>query len=229
MLATLWLAFVTSLLAFFTYRLWSATTKLATEAKISGETQADKMERSIAEAAKAASAMAKMADAADTQIRHSQDTAERQLRAYAGIESQGMEPYEWGSAETGKVMFNIKNYGQTPAFQCVTKISLAVAPYDRDSPIIPDKWDREVERPPRDIPPEGNLLREVNLPAEEIVARWQDITDGTDAVFVRIEITYSSFGRRYRQTTVMHVAGKRYGEGKLNTTRQSAEEQLTGG
>ena len=54
---TLLLVLGTFALGAFTYRLWRATITLAGDSKASGETQAEKMERSIGEAAKAATAM----------------------------------------------------------------------------------------------------------------------------------------------------------------------------
>ncbi|HEY0314032.1 MAG TPA: hypothetical protein VGC56_16275 [Allosphingosinicella sp.] len=56
-LLTLWLAIATTGLVIYTARLWRATTDLAKDAKSTSDSQAEKMERSIQEAARAAKAM----------------------------------------------------------------------------------------------------------------------------------------------------------------------------
>lgn len=233
--ATLWLAVATTALFYFTYRLWSATKTLAADAKTSGADQAEKMERSIREAAKAAVAMEKLAQASEAQFKLAQEaneiarnTARHELRAYVGLSEPSIEPYEWGNEKTGKVVIVLRNVGHTPAFQSVTKISMAVAPYDSKSPVIPKSWDRESERKPFDIQPGADLLRETRLPIDAILARWEEMESGTDAIFVRVEISFSTiYEERFRQVTVFHSHGRRYREAlPMNVTRQFAEEKV---
>ncbi len=119
--ATLWLAFATTGLWIFTYRLWRATSTLAHDTRTSGEAQAEKMERAVANSARSAKSAedalviaSRNADAAAKHVQVSEDTAQRQLRAYLSV----TRAFAYGmNAETqptfGVVM---KNQGQTPAY-----------------------------------------------------------------------------------------------------------------
>src|SRR5205085_4186813 len=132
-----------------------------------------------------------------------------ELRAYVGLSEPSIEPYEWGNEKTGKVAIVLKNVGQSPAFRSVTKISMAVAPYDSKNPVIPESWDRERERRPFDIQPGADLLRETRLPIDAILARWEEMEAGTDAIFVRVEISFSTiYEERFRQVTVFQSHGR---------------------
>jgi hypothetical protein len=155
-------------------------------------------------------------------------TARHELRAYVGLSEPAIEPYEWGNEKTGKITIVLRNVGQTPAFRSVTRISMAVAPYDRENPVIPQRWDRESARQPFDIQPGADLLRETRLPIDAILARWEEMEDQTDAIFVRVEITFSTiYEERFRQVTVFHSHGRRYREAlPMNVTRQFAEEKV---
>src|SRR4051794_32325632 len=74
-IATILLVFVTAGLWISTFLLWRATVKLARDAKESADIQAENMEQSIAEAAKASQAMERQNEIAS-------DTSKRQLRPY---------------------------------------------------------------------------------------------------------------------------------------------------
>lgn len=102
---TLILALATLGLWVFTAKLWRATVNMANDARQSAIDQGDKMEQHITEAAKSAMA-------ATDQIKISQDTAYRELRAYLSVESMEIADVQ-SDALKGKII--IRNAGKTPA------------------------------------------------------------------------------------------------------------------
>jgi hypothetical protein len=85
---TLWLAVATTGLWIFTAFLWRATVSLAADAKISGTEQAERMERSIDAATKAALAMESIAQSGATnseQIIEGVRLNKRAMRAYIAV------------------------------------------------------------------------------------------------------------------------------------------------
>jgi len=85
---TLWLALATTGLWIFTGFLWRATYNLAKDTKTAGTDQADKMERSIGEAGRAAQAMealAKSNAASSAQIVESVNLTRRAMRASISV------------------------------------------------------------------------------------------------------------------------------------------------
>lgn len=95
--------------------LWLTTRGLVTEAKNAGDT-----------AKIAADAAKESADATKASVSAMQDTAERQLRAYIGIQSIELVDLEVGKSPKTKLVF--KNYGATPAYGLVSVGGIAVGP-----------------------------------------------------------------------------------------------------
>jgi hypothetical protein len=109
-LLTLWLAIATTGLWIYTARLWRATVEVAKDAKVSAETQAGKMERSIEHAARAADAM----NEANADARK---TAQTQLRPYVYLTDCHIAPEPSSDPELDRapLIFFFKNFGATPA------------------------------------------------------------------------------------------------------------------
>jgi hypothetical protein len=135
---TLWLAVATTGLLIFTGGLWLATYRLGRDAKASGADQAKKMERSIAEAAKAAIAMEKMAEAADAQIKLAQETAQAELQAYVAVQIDGLPNF--GLGEIAEATIKIINTGVTPAYAMTQYGTIIFAPY----PLMSDPMSNEL-------------------------------------------------------------------------------------
>ncbi|MEA3050803.1 MAG: hypothetical protein QOG84_2639 [Sphingomonadales bacterium] len=106
------LALSTTLLCIFTGALWWATYRLSKDAKESSEAQADKMERSIAEAGRSAEAMGKLADHASAQLAITQDSVYRNLRAYLSVKKIVCTGFYEGLIG-GRII--LENAGETPA------------------------------------------------------------------------------------------------------------------
>jgi hypothetical protein len=98
--STLALALITAALALFTYRLWSVTKRLVTDAEDASRIQSEDFKRSLDIAKESA-------DSTKAMVETMKDTAKRELRAYIGI--IGVE------AEREGVRIKFINNGITPA------------------------------------------------------------------------------------------------------------------
>jgi hypothetical protein len=139
---TLWLALATTALWFFTYRLWRATKTLAEDAKTTSADQAEKMERSVEEAAKSAAAMVRVAESMAinaTQIVRSVDITKRmadnqehifgiQMRAYIHVEVGTAYPQDRERAVTFGARPLVANSGNTPAERVRFSIKAGILP-----------------------------------------------------------------------------------------------------
>lgn len=83
--STVWLAFVTTILAGVTAGLWIATYRLASDARDAAKRQAREMKISLAISKRSANAAKKSSEAAERTVNTMKDTAERQLRAYVAV------------------------------------------------------------------------------------------------------------------------------------------------
>jgi hypothetical protein len=113
MWATIWLAVVTTILAGVTAGLWIATYSLASDAKDAASRQAREMKISLRIARRSANASKKSAEAAERTVNTMKDTAERQLRAYVGVEQIAIQSSPTGAPNAGQII--IKNFGKTMA------------------------------------------------------------------------------------------------------------------
>jgi hypothetical protein len=83
------LAVITGALARYTYKLYRATVTLSRDAARSAEQQTQRMERSIAEAARAATAMEGVAEAMTENTKLMPDLLRTQMRAYVSVQTGG--------------------------------------------------------------------------------------------------------------------------------------------
>lgn len=160
--ATIALAWITGILAFFTAALWYATYKLAKDAKTSGETQATKMEKSIAEATRAASAMESVAEATKNNAILMQGILHKQMRAYLAFDSAGCVPQDASTNWKFEVRFHIKNFGHSPAQSVNVNSALVILDTpisDNFNPVIPV----EEKQSAADISPGQSFFFRTNL------------------------------------------------------------------
>ena len=138
---TLWLAVATTGLWVFTYKLWRSSVDLAKDTRDGEKAQADKMERSIAEGARAAAAMEGVAESmainakqivesvevSRTVARHQERFAKAQMRAYISVLIDG------ATYQQGEVRFEaaptIVNNGATPARNLRYRICADILPH----------------------------------------------------------------------------------------------------
>ena len=111
--ATVALAIITGILAYFTFGLWSATIELSREAKVTGDGHAEKMERSVGEAVRSASAMEAVAEATRNNAALMQKMLHKQMRAYLIVEI-GVGVYQ-DETKRFDVRPSLTNVGLTPA------------------------------------------------------------------------------------------------------------------
>jgi hypothetical protein len=122
--STLGLAIVTSILAFFTYRLWDANKTLIMSAENTAGRQSREMQASIAEANRAATAMENVANATRADATLMQDILHKQMRAYVAV-NIGAATYQ---DENLKYASNpmILNTGFTPAKNVSSRVTAAI-------------------------------------------------------------------------------------------------------
>lgn len=152
------------------------------------------------------------------------DTAKKELRAYMGILNYRVTPmnYEGAPVGTGGVMIQMQNFGQTPAIELVTVISIGFRQWG-EVPEIPEKWEFEGEELPIDVPPSGPMHREVALP-EATFEHYFDLPAGKVALYVQVKAAYSDiFKKRHEQTTLFYSRGRRYADGEMIVAEQSRE------
>ena len=115
---TIILAAITAVLAGYTAKLWGATKSLAEDAEKTTTRQASEMQHSLLIAQESADAAKKSAEASERTINTIEITAERQLRAYVGVERVEMlniRPNPSKDFEETWIHVRFKNFGQVPA------------------------------------------------------------------------------------------------------------------
>ena len=125
MRSTVWLAFVTTILAGVTTGLWVATYRLASDAKNAAKRQAREMKISLGIAKRSANAATKAADAAERTVNTMKDIAERQLRAYVSVATA--EIHDLTAGFTPRAHLVVRNSGQTPAYDLIGISGMAMA------------------------------------------------------------------------------------------------------
>jgi hypothetical protein len=162
-LFTLGLFLATSGLWFFTARLWRATVRLSEDAKATGTDQADKMERSIAEAARSAFAMEGVANSMAINVNKITESVEisraiaRQQEVFSQAQMRAYIAVLIGGAlyQTDRLNFEaspvILNTGNTPARNLRYRINADILPT-----ILPD--DFRFPLPPRLANGGNNIL-----------------------------------------------------------------------
>jgi hypothetical protein len=111
--ATIALALITGGLALYTGKLYRATVQLGAEAKAAGQAQATRMERSILEAARAATAMEQVATATSNNAQLMSTLFRKQMRAYVSVEIGAAAYQDARLRFEGKP--SLVNNGLTPA------------------------------------------------------------------------------------------------------------------
>lgn len=150
------------------------------------------------------------------------ETAQRQLRAYMGINSYDLTPYDIGAFNSGRFMISMQNFGQTPAIALITQVSYAVTEWiDRDT--VPEAWDYESGRFAIDVAPGAPMFREINF-SEHAAPAMVELQTGASALWVKFDVSYEDiFRRRHEQTTFFYSRRHSYRSGMLLPCRQSRE------
>lgn len=131
-IATVMLVLATCGLWFTTFKLWQTTAKIAQDTLEDAKVQADKMERSIGEAARAAEAMEGMAASTKTNVGkfaesvgYQETFGQMQMRAYVSVELNGVYQDENHIFEAKPLL---RNTGHTPAHSVRWKIAADILP-----------------------------------------------------------------------------------------------------
>ena len=123
-LATLIVASVTAILAYYTYKLWDANKTLVEGAARTAAAQSDDMKCSIAEATRAADAMQNVAEATRANAVLMQDILHKQMRAYVAVNT-GTAAYQDGNLRFASSPL-ITNTGFTPARNVRNRVMAAI-------------------------------------------------------------------------------------------------------
>jgi hypothetical protein len=149
MYATVVLAIVTAILAFFTFRLWSATKTMVESTDTFSKDQLVKMEKSIKEATRAAAAMETLAKSADISSKAATESVTalkertaQQMRAYLTVVIGGATYQDRAKNLKFAGRPRLVNTGHTPAHNVGFKSRAAILPVqlpeDFDFP-LPDE------------------------------------------------------------------------------------------
>lgn len=155
--------------------------------------------------AKTARDAGRSAAAAEATVKVSQETAERQLRAYIHCE---MMKFMYFGDQIPKVHFTIKNYGQTPAYglQSTFVMKYTEASQEMDTPSFDDphiKWESLGDVAPGAFI--GSLI-EVNQPSLTSAQR-QNLIQGRAAFYIAGMVIYSDAFKRPRDLRYKFVFG----------------------
>lgn len=135
MRAAVGLVIVTSILAFFTYRLWRATKTMVEGAEKVSDSQLREMRKSIAEATRAASAIEKVAEhiaisakAATESVAAVKDRTAQQMRAYLTVLIGTAVCQDIGNTLRFEAKPLLLNTGHTPARKVGYRAKAAILP-----------------------------------------------------------------------------------------------------
>ena len=181
----------------YTARLWNATKTLAEDAKRTADRQASEMQASLRIAQESADAAKKMAVTME-------DTAERQLRAYALVSHVKIvnDPEPGHSGQW--VYIEIRNFGQTPA----TDISYSADMQIREMPLLPPLLviDPLIKRQTVGVlPPDDPFVARIEIPLLEGNGDGHDIVQGTHALYVFGKFRYKDAFNRERDTPFCYM------------------------
>ncbi len=144
------LAAATYLLFAFTAGLFAVTYRLSRDAKHTGDDHASKMERSIAQAERAASAMERVANATIQNATLMQGMLHKQMRAYLTVSvASGIYQERDKNLKFG-ILPSLLNSGHTPAHKLSYWAKAAVLPFP-----LPDDFDFPT---PESVTPQAMLL-----------------------------------------------------------------------
>jgi hypothetical protein len=123
-IATLIVACVTAILAYYTYKLWDANKTLVEGAAQTAAAQSADMKNSIAEATRAADAMQSVAEATRANAVLVQNILHKQMRAYVAVNT-GTTTYQDGNLRFASSPV-LTNTGFTPARNVRNRVTAAV-------------------------------------------------------------------------------------------------------
>lgn len=164
------------------------------------------------DAAKALEVARQNAEAAAEQVAVARNAANRQLRAYVGVSSIDVKPAGEGCF-AAKILF--RNYGSTPAYDCVTHLAAGVEKWPAidpsESAVSPEPQTRDAT-----LHPTAELEGWAGCDAREHI---RDIENGTKAFYIfgfveylddegvsrRTNFAYRGTGRVFFRTLEMHL------------------------
>jgi len=209
--STVALAVVTLALAIWTGLLWYATVRLGRDAKETSERQSEEMQRSIAEATRAATAMEAVAVAASVSARAStesvatlKEVTAKQMRAYLSVVMNGGTFQERGKGIYFGINPILTNSGNTPAHGIRYWANAGV--YDFPLPDdfdFPDGEDSVVTS--FAIGPHQSVVLNARLPDFVGDDQAQDIKDGKNKrVYIWGKVSYVDVFGQERFTQFSH-------------------------
>ena len=162
------------------------------------------MRKGVEGAVLAANAAQAATDATKRAIVLSEDTAQRQLRAYVMVSSAAIENLSSGRKPTAKLI--LKNTGQTPAHAVSHWCAAGVAPYPMPDHIVRALKNHEAELSSRPLPPgaEAQSWSESDILTE---AQYEGLSDGTHALYVVGEIRYTDAFNKPQETDFLLFIG----------------------
>jgi hypothetical protein len=201
---TLFLAIVTGVLAFYTYRLWKATKTMVDSADATAQRQSSEMQASIIEAGRAATAMEQLVKSSAESVATLKDVTARQMRAYLVVNINFGLYQERKRNIKFEVRPSLQNTGQTPAHKMTYWARAKIMPFP-----LPENFDFPIPKksPIRPMflgPHQGvelNALVDDFVPDDEVA----DIKSGnTRRVYIWGVVTYTDIFNKKRTTKFCH-------------------------
>jgi hypothetical protein len=201
----------TAALFLATIALWLATLKIAREGRKSADIQADKMERSVVEAANAAKAIKRQNEIAE-------DTAKRQLRAYVGFPSMHLIDRHQNDP---RFSVEVKNFGQTPANNVTIHSVIDARP--KGSPRPPFNMMHEFGT----LEPDRVQIYVAGFGSENLINHAAQLATGEINIHLSGMLTYFDiYGRYYFKEFTAYVSHRRLNnQGPIGTSTFVAEEE----
>lgn len=142
------------------------------------------------------------AEAANKALRHTEVTAERQLRAYIGLEGGHLKIFSDEGRLQAEIRF--KNSGATPAYNTRLRGGMFIAKHPDGEFLFRDLADHIA--PPTVISPGGSF--EKTESGKTLAQRLADLKDNKEIIFVYGYITYDdAFGRPHFTNYRMYCGG----------------------
>lgn len=181
------LVFVTALLAVYTAMLFRATVRLGKDAKQTGDAQSERMERSVTEAARAATAMDRLATSMQTNTELMPVLLRKQMRAYLTVDF-GDALYQ-DATTAFEARPTITNNGLTPARNVSFQIQVGLRDWRLTNTAFPNNGElivNDVSIAPRSQYIISKML-DVRIPDESV----DDVMEGKGIrLFTWGKVTY---------------------------------------
>lgn len=199
-----WLVGVTAILAFFTFRLWLSTFRLARDARESSARQGNEMRESIEQNTRAAGAMERVARTAERNTGLLEENWRRQMRAYLTV-IIGSGAYQ---DREKNIKFEVKpvllNSGFTPAHRMDYWATAGILPFP-----LPETFDfpvpQDIRRKEFVLGPHQNIMLNAFtddfVPDEEVA----ELKAGRDRrIYIWGEVTYEDVFGEHHETRFCH-------------------------